>query len=117
MDPATKSILQSLPDRVVWTDVPEFERLDERVSAIEWMYGDIIDMGDSWVGWCPNNDPPTFAETLAWWWVARPDLGNEIGREADEEFRESILDYIANSTASADANREIDWDLDGQDSR
>lgn len=93
MDPAIKSILQSLPDRIAWTDVPEFERLDERVSAMEWLYGDIIDMGDGWVGWCPNNDPPTSAETLAWWWVARPDLGNEIAREADEEFRELILDY------------------------
>ncbi len=94
IDLATRSMLQSLPHRVAWCDIPEFERLNERVSAMDWLYGDIVDMGDGWVGWCPNNEPPAAAETLAWWWIARPDLGNEIAKEADEEFREIISDYM-----------------------
>jgi len=112
IDSATRSTLQSLPSRVAWRDVPEFERLDERVLAIDWLCGDIIDVSDGWVGWCPNNEPPTVAETLAWWWVARPDLGNEIAKEADEEFRQIILEYVAESVAPGDQGRKGLQDLD-----
>lgn len=93
MDSATKSTLRALSRRIAWHDIAEFDRLNKRVMAIDWLYGDIIGMGDGWVEWCPNNEPPAAAETLAWWWVARPDLGNEIAKEADEEFREIISDY------------------------
>ena len=112
IDSETRTIRQSLPDRVAWRDVPEFERLDERVLAIDWLYGDIIDMGDGWVGWCPNNEPPAAAETLAWWWVARPDLGDEIATEADEEFRQIILEYVAEGVAPGDQGRKDLQDLD-----
>jgi hypothetical protein len=65
---------------VLWKEVVQFERLDARVLGAEWLCGDVIGVGDGFVEWCPNHDPPSAKEAWAWWWVVRPDLGaaNEI---------------------------------------
>jgi len=45
-------------------------------------------------------------------WVARPNLGDEIATEADEEFRQIILEYVAEGVAPGNQGRKDLQDLD-----
>jgi hypothetical protein len=90
-----KAILQALPQKVAWEDVVHKQYLDERVAAMNYLYGDIIGVIEGFVEWCPNNDPPTEMETFAWSWIIRPDLSVAImDALLDEEFREIATNYI-----------------------
>lgn len=88
-----REMLQSLPDEVPFSMIPEFDRLDARVSAANGIHV-VVGMNRGFVEFCPDEDPPTEAERLAWWWVVRPDLGAAIAAEADDELAEIIGQYI-----------------------
>jgi hypothetical protein len=102
MNPDVEAIVRSLPLEVAWKDIVQFEHIDERVLAANWVSGDIIGVGEGFVEWCPNHDPPSDAETLLWWWVVRPDLGAAIAYEATTEIREVIAEYTREKHRSVD---------------
>lgn len=85
-----REILIAPPETVAWTDVVDFDRLDERLSCIDCLFVNILSVSEDHVEWCPNDDPPSKSETLAWLWFIRPDLGCEIANDAPEELRKLI---------------------------
>lgn len=89
-----QSILDSIPNEVPWQDIPQFDRLDERVAIANDLCANIIGVNEASIEWCPNDEPPSMKETLIWWWVVRPDLGAAIAVEAPQELKEIIGNYI-----------------------
>ncbi|NMG10374.1 hypothetical protein [Brasilonema sp. UFV-L1] len=89
-----QSILSSIPNEVIWQDIVQFDKLDERVATANDLCPNIIGVNESCIEWCPNDHPPSHLETLIWWWVVRPDLGAAIAPSAPQELKEIIGHYI-----------------------
>jgi hypothetical protein len=83
------------PKTVAWSDVVDFDRLDERRSCIDCLHANILGVNEGYVEWSPNDSPPSKAETLAWLWFIRPDLGDEISIDAPKELRNLIQKFQA----------------------
>jgi hypothetical protein len=92
---ALLSLLTSPPKEVAWSDLVEFSRIDERRSSIDCLFPNILGVNDGFVEWCPNDNPPSQAETLVWLWFVRPDLGPEIAELAEPPLRNLIQMYRA----------------------
>ena len=93
-----RALLQNtnaIPTEVALKDVGEPERLEERFFGVEGNIGDIVGMLEDAVEFCPNNEPPTRDEVLAWLWVIKPEHKDEIVALASGELREIIADYDA----------------------
>jgi hypothetical protein len=89
-----QTILDSIPNEVLWQDIVQFDQLDERVAIANDLCANIIGVNEGYIEWCPNDEPPSRLETLTWWWVVRPDLGAAIAIEAPQELKEIISQYI-----------------------
>ena len=89
-----QSILNSIPHKIPWQDIVQFEKLDDRVAIANALCANIIVVNENTIEWCPNNDTPNHLETLVWWWVVRPDLGAAIAIEAHEKLKKIISLYI-----------------------
>lgn len=89
-----QSILDSIPNEVRYSDIVQFEKLDERVAIANDLCANIIGVNEGYIEWCPNDEPPSTLETLTWWWVVRPDLGAAIAIEAPQELKAIISQYI-----------------------
>lgn len=89
-----QSILESIPHEVRWSDIVQFDKLDQRVAIANELCANIIGVNENYIEWCPNDEPPTMKETLTWLWVVRPDLGAAIAIEAPQELKEIIGHYI-----------------------
>ena len=89
-----QSILDSIPNEVLWQDIVQFNKLNERVGIANDLCANIIGVNEGYIEWCPNDEPPSILETLVWWWVVRPDLGAAIAIEAPQELKEIISRYI-----------------------
>jgi hypothetical protein len=87
--------IESTPREVRWSDVAEFDRLDERVSAVTVIFGSVIGVNDGSVEWCPDDMPPREQERLAWVWVCNPTLDAEILPRAEGWFRDLVTAYRA----------------------
>lgn len=82
-----------LPRTVRWEDIPEWDRFDDRRVQVDIIYVNTIGVNQGYIEWTPNDEPPSKAESLAWLWVIRPDLGPKIAAEADDDLRQAIEDY------------------------
>jgi hypothetical protein len=87
--------IQSTPREVRWSDVGDFEQLDERVSAVTNIFGSVIGVNDGYLEWCPDGIPPSEQERLAWIWLCNPGLDAEILSRAQGRFRDLVLAYRA----------------------
>lgn len=94
--PGLTDVLRDLPMAVPYREIVQLERLDEREGDV----GDIAEVTETGAAWCPNTDPPDRAEQLAWAWVIRPDLDDELLELADDNLRETILEYRARDHVS-----------------
>ena len=90
-----EQLLASPPETVPWTEVVEFDQWDERRACVDALYANTLGVGEGYVEWCPNDEPPSRSELLAWIWSIRPDLGNEIIENAPAELKELIESYQA----------------------
>ena len=88
-----QQLLHDPPKTVRWAGVVDFDRLDERRSAIDCLYVNTLGVNMGYVEWSPNDSPPSREETLAWLWFIRPDLGSEIAGDAPECLCELIRAY------------------------
>lgn len=52
--------IHSIPHEVLWQDIVQFEKLDERVARANDICLNIIGINEGYVEWCPNNDPPNY---------------------------------------------------------
>ena len=83
------------PREVRWADLAEFDRIDERVSAVTAVFGSVMGMNDGDVEWCPDDIPPTEQERLAWVWLCNPTLDAEILPRVTGRFRALVVAYRA----------------------
>jgi len=93
-------IPDNLPREIPWSQIVQFDKLDERVSAVGCLFVNIIGVNDGYVEWCPNDDPPTQDEYLAWVWVVRPDLGSLMKEEVGKDFTALIAAYESDDLGS-----------------
>ncbi len=91
-----RELLSNPPNSVAWSDVGDLERLDERRACIDCLHANILGVNEGRVELSPNDNPPGRDETLAWLWLIRPDLGDEIASSAPAPLRNLILKFQAN---------------------
>jgi hypothetical protein len=89
-----QSILNSIPHEIPRHFTVQFEKLDDRVAIAKNLCANIIGVNENTIEWCPNDELPDRLETLVWWWVVRPDLGAAIAKEAPQELKQIIGQYI-----------------------
>lgn len=95
-----RRLLDNPPKTADWSDVVDFDRLDERRSSIDCLFVNILGVNDGYVEWSPNDNPPSKDETLAWLWFIRPDLGSEIAGDAPAPLRNLIQRYQSDDMAT-----------------
>ena len=74
----TISDISNTPREVKWSDVADFDQLDERVSAVTSIFGSVIGVNDGYMEWCPDDTPPTEFARLAWIWACNQTLDTKI---------------------------------------
>ena len=96
--PTLLDALNKITRKVRWSDIRDRGRFDERRSLIDAVFQNIIGVQQSYVSWCPNDDPPSRDESLAFLWVIRPEFGEEIMQTTKHSgLREVIQEYEAAS--------------------
>ena len=88
-----RTLFDHPPTIVKWTELVDFDQLAERVSCIDCLYANTLGVDDGQVEWCPNDEPPSREEKLAWLWIIRPDLAPEIAQDASQELKDLIDSY------------------------
>lgn len=71
-------ILESVPTEIEYSEIVDFDELDERISAVGVLFANTIGVCEGYIEFCPDNDPPLNDEILSWIWAFRPDLSSEI---------------------------------------
>jgi len=87
--------IESTPREVPFSEIGDFDQLDERVSAVTAIFGSVFGVNDGSVEWCPDDVKPTEQERLAWIWLCNPSLDGEILPRAEAWFRELVVAYRA----------------------
>jgi hypothetical protein len=87
--------IENTPHEVRWSDVADFDQLDERVSAVTVIFGSVVGVNDGSVEWCPEDIPPTEQERLAWIWLCNPSLDGDILPRAKGRFRDLMVAWRA----------------------
>ena len=95
-----QDLFSTPPETVNWSDIVELDDLSERLSCIDCLYANTLGVNDGNVEWCPNDEPPSHQETLAWIWFIRPDLGTDIINNAPEELKNLIRKWNSNDMNS-----------------
>lgn len=98
MSPLLEAALQALPNPVPWAGVVECDSFDERRALVEPRTANIVGVLTDGVEFCPNDDPPSAAESLAFLWLVRPDLSTAILAEINEP---SVAEVIAEFMSGA----------------
>ena len=97
---AYQTLFANPPITVPWSEVVDFARLDERRSSIDCLYTNILGVNEGEVEWCPNDEPPSKEEKMAWLWFIRPDLAPEIAHDAPKELRHLMESYSSGTMES-----------------
>ena len=88
--------LESTPTTIGWKEIEDFERFDERRSAVDCLFINTIGVNDGYVEWCPNDEPPNIEERLAWIWCVQPSSASEIIELSKSELRRLVVSYQSN---------------------
>ena len=81
------------PREVEWRDITEFDRLDERVSAVSALFGSVVGVNGGYVEWCTDSLPPAESERLAWLWLCWPNLDEQLMARARPDHRGLMRAY------------------------
>ena len=91
------NILKSVPNEVEFSEIIEFDKLDDRISAVGVLFANTIGVNEKSIEFCPNNEPPLIEEIISWIWTFRPDLGTEIlNQNLSEDLIKLISSYEKN---------------------
>ena len=92
-----ENILKSVPNEVEFSEIIEFEKLDDRISAVGVLFANTIGVNEKSIEFCPDNEPPLIEEIISWIWTFRPDLGTEIlNQNLSEDLIKLISSYEKN---------------------
>jgi len=87
-------LIKKVPYEVINIHIVDFEKIDERISAVGTIYANTIGVKEASIEFIPNDNPPNKSEVLSWIWTFRPDLGEEIFKyEIEPGFRKLIESY------------------------
>lgn len=76
-----KTLIDYTPIEVKFSQIVDFDRLDERISAVGVLCVNNIGVCDDYIEFCSDNEPPLTSEIISWIWVFRPDLSLDILKE------------------------------------
>jgi hypothetical protein len=89
-----KSLIDFTPKEVSFKDIVDFNRLDERISAVGVLFANTIGVSDGYIEFCPDNEPPLIEEIISWIWTFRPDLAVDILKQTlSKDFKLLIESY------------------------
>ena len=89
-----EKILETVPTEVPWSEIVDFDKFDERQSAVIVLYPNTIGVCESYIEFCPDYEPPQREEILSWIWAFRPDLADEIlEMNLSEDFKILLESY------------------------
>ena len=91
---------KNIPNEAKFEEVEEFDNFDSRVSAIDCLFINIIGVNENSVEFIPNIEEQNEEEYLAWLWLIKPSLGNEIILECSKELSKLINSYNSNKMES-----------------
>ena len=92
-----ENILKSTPKEVEFSEIIEFDKLDERISAVGVLFANTIGVNEKSIKFCPDNKPPLIEETISWIWTFRPDLGIEILKQNLSEDLIKLISFYENN--------------------
>ena len=87
------SLPNNLSSKIKFSNIEDFKNFDIRASAIDCLFINIVGVNENTVEWCPNSEPPIRQEYLAWLWLIKPKLGDQILTEASAELSKLIKAY------------------------
>ena len=88
------------PHRVLFSAISAFDSFNERLSAIDCIFVNIVGVNDGYVELCVDSDSPTLEERVAWDWLVNPELS-----EAVLPFCDGYLAKLIRAWADS----EMDW--------
>ncbi|MGV0857374.1 hypothetical protein ACTS95_12235 [Empedobacter brevis] len=92
-----KEILQNYPNQIMFDNIVDFEKFDERLSIIDCIVVNIIGVEEGFIEFIPDNNPPSEVEVLCWIWSYKPDLTNEILEiTKNDDLKFSLNSYLNN---------------------
>ena len=97
MNIEVENILKSIPKEVEFSEIKEFDKLDERISAVGVLFANIIGVNENSIEFCPDNEPPLLDEIISWIWTFRPNLGVDmLNQNLSEDLKKLISSYEQN---------------------
>lgn len=92
-----KEILQNYPNQIMFDNIFDFEKFDERLSIIDCIVVNIIGVEEGFIEFIPDNNPPLEDEILCWIWSFKPDLTNEILEiTKNDDLKFALNSYLNN---------------------
>ena len=91
-----EKLLEEVPRNVSFKDVVDLNEMNGRMGCTNVLFVNILGVNRGFVEWCPNDDPPSWSESLAWTWFIRPDLGDKTAPLALADLRTLIEDHGRN---------------------
>lgn len=98
MDKELKELIDNYPKQLNWEEVLDFDKFDERLSAVDCLVVNTIGVSDGFIEFIPDNNPPLKEEILCWIWAIRPDLSTELMKldEIQDDFKILLESHIEN---------------------
>ncbi len=86
------SSFQVVPERVKWTEIEDLNDFDNRVSAIGYIFPDLIDVKKGSVKWRPDNDASE-DQYFAWVWTICPSQAVNIKNICGDDLKVLIEEF------------------------
>lgn len=84
---------KTIPRHVKFFEITELKQMEERFYDIDANFINILGWNKDSLDFYPNTEPPNNDEILAWFWVIRPDLKEEILKYCNETLKKLIQEY------------------------
>ncbi len=91
--PAMTQNIQIYPPKVAIQDVADQEHLDERISAINCLFANLVGVGEDYLEFCSEKEGSDRDELLAWSWFIKPSQGEAITKASSVELCALITHY------------------------
>ena len=95
MNKELRTLLDSYPAKVKHTDIVDLVNFEDRLSAVDCLVVNTIDVSGEFVAFIPDNEPPLKDEVFCWIWAIRPDLSRDLlNLDISEDFSILLNAYI-----------------------